>query len=121
MSFSWTVSSKDGTDLLKAFDIHYQALGLASNTATDIPEGRHRLNDIREAFVRIPFKDKFEGAAQLAVVNVQRMLRDNLAELHQHHCVTCSCPPRDTTWSLEQIHRFLSIPIADVWRADGGF
>lgn len=121
MSFSWSITAKDGSDLLKRFDIHYQGLGLASNTASDKPEGRYRLNDIREEFTRVPFKDSYEGAAMFAVAKVQRMLAENLEALQPHHCSTCCCPPLDTTWSLEQIHRFMSIPIEDVWRADGGF
>lgn len=120
MSFSWGCTAKDGTDLFKKYDIHYQGLGLAPNTAEDTP-ACHRLNDIRSAFQGTAFKENYEGAACAAIASCQQMLQENLAELKRHHCATCTCEGEKPNWDMQQIQRFISIPLDEVWRADGGW
>lgn len=121
MSFSWSCTDEEGHDLFQEFDIHYQGLGLAPNAADDTP-AVYRLNEIRNCFEDTQFKDKYEGAARQAILDCKRMLKENLERLENaRHCETCTCKAAQPNWDMEQIKRFLSIPIERIWRADGGF
>lgn len=120
MSFRWEIKGRGGEDILKKYSINTQGLGLAPNCAQDTA-APHTLNDIRIVFQDHPYKEKLPEAAIEAVQMVKGMLAHNLDSLVECHCNTCKCPTRESNWDIEQIKRFLSIPLEDVDFAEGGF
>jgi hypothetical protein len=126
MGFGWWCKDRDGKDLFEEFGVHHQALGLGPNnaSATDAP---NRVSDIRSAWIRVPYKEDFEDAAQDAVAAAQAMALENKESLKREpHCETCKCP--GTTgyrapewWDIESIDRLLAVPVERVWRAGGGY
>lgn len=121
MSFSWTVTDKDGNELLKKYGIHSQMLGLASNTSEKRP-GCYSVLDLRHGFSGVPFKDQLADAARAAWSVVAEMLKLNLAECERKHCDTCTCNPvYPESWDIEQIRRFLAVPLEEIHRASGGY
>lgn len=120
MSFSWRCEDKDGKSLFDEFQINSQGLGLAANHNSDT-DAPWRLSDIRVMWDRAEFSECCEVAAQCLVQRTKDILLDNLNHLTPHHCPTCMCGQKPTTWDLEQIQRFLSIPVDRVYRCSGGF
>jgi hypothetical protein len=121
MGFDWWLHDKNGKDLFAKADIHYQALDLGPNTpqSTDAP---HRVGVIREAWVAVPYKEKLTEAAQDALREVQRRVRENLDSLKSNHCDTCTCGGRiPVGWSVEACLRFLKIDPERVHRGGGGW
>lgn len=121
MSFSWSITDKDGKDLLMEFTINGQALGLADESTPN------SISAIRLAFSNIPYKHKLTEAAQDAVKTAQELVQHNLAfyegPLHED-CPCCSCkrpPPEHFGFDIEQARSFLSIPPERVHRASGGW
>lgn len=120
MSFSWSCYDKKGKDLFDKYQINGQGLGLAPNTASDTP-AHFTLSDIRSAFANYSYKSELPEAARDAIKECQEMVRYNIAELTHHHCETCTCPPATTNWDMEQIQRFLNIPLEEIHSASGGW
>ena len=117
---------------MKKYDINYQLLGLASySTAAENDEYDdffgviYSLSDIRSIFTNAIYADGYKKAAQDCVEKVQGILRHNLGEsLGAAHkeCPSCECvKKKPSDWNIEMIERFLSIPIEDVHRIEGGW
>ena len=121
MSFSWWCHDKAGRDLFDLHEINGQALNLAPNCPDDT-DAVYRLNDIRHAWASVQYKEQLQDAAQDAMRIVKRMLAEILQGLQPHHCETCTCVMiKPEGWNVEDIKRFLDIPIDQVWRCGGGW
>lgn len=125
MGFSCYIRDKNGKDLLDKYGIHYKLNGLAPDCASSTMDVPHQLTDIRYNFVNVPYKDEFPKAAKDAVLKIKEMLKENLESLKKAHpeCPHCRCEVEieDWDWSIEDIEKFLELPIEEVHSAGGGW
>ena len=121
MSFSWWVKDKTGSDLLAKHGINSQMLWLGANSY-ECTRSMYSVNELRSAWSSFRYKEKCEDAARDAVMEIQKLARQNKFCLIPRHCKTCTCPTvKPDGWSVEEIDKLLSVDPSEVWRAGGGW
>lgn len=122
MGYSLQVKGKNGADILRKYNIHYTLLGLAPNTQ-EATAAKYRLDDIR-SFIQNQ-NSCCKNVSQAVWLCLCSMFKENLSSLtEEKHCETCSCDQEKIEpygWSTEEVKRFLSIPVEEIYSIKGGW